>query len=70
MGHQSPMPDLTAIQERFDAIAAEALENLIEDVESKDRVKVTDLEVVLVPEQASDPGSPSVEVNLTVKAVK
>lgn len=33
---RSVMPDLTAIQERFDAIAAaEALENLIEGVESK-----------------------------------
>jgi hypothetical protein len=64
------MPDLTAIQERFDAIAAEALENLIEDVESKDRVKVTALEVVLIPEQARDPGCPAVEVNLTVKAIR
>jgi DNA-binding LacI/PurR family transcriptional regulator len=63
------MPNLTAIQERFDAIAAEALEHLIEDVERKDRVKVTGLEVVLVP-QASIAGSPAVEVNLTVETMK
>jgi hypothetical protein len=29
------MPDLTAIQERFDAIAAEALENIIEVSKAK-----------------------------------
>ena len=64
------MSNLTAIQERFDALAAEALEALIEDVEKRNPVKVTDLDVQLVPDQDNPSSSPAVEVNLTVEAVK
>ena len=64
------MPNLTAIQERFDALAAEALEDLIEDVEKKNPVKVTDLDVHLVPNPDDHSSCPAVEVNLTVERTK
>jgi len=64
------MSNLIAIQERFDALAAEALEGLIEDVEKKNPVRVTELDVQLVPDQSNQSGCPAVEVNLTVEAVK
>ena len=64
------MPNLTAIQERFDALAAEALEDLIEDVEKKNPVKVTDLDVQLVPSPGDHSGCPAVAVNLTVERTK
>lgn len=62
------MPKLKAIEERFDAQAAQALENLIEDVETQNPVKVTGLTVDLVPDSSDDPTSPAVDVNLTVKS--
>lgn len=61
------MPNLTAIEERFDAQAAQTLEDLIENVENENPVKVTGLTVDLVPDTADDPSSPAVEVNLTVE---
>jgi hypothetical protein len=64
------MPNLPAIQARFDTLAAAVLEDLIEDVEGKNPVKVTDLKVVLVPDGTSDAESPRVEVNLTIEAIK
>ncbi|HXD41653.1 MAG TPA: hypothetical protein VN649_13890 [Ramlibacter sp.] len=64
------MANLTAIQERFDALAAEALEDLIEDVEKRNPVKVTDLDVQLVPNPDSHSSCPAVEVNLTVERTK
>jgi hypothetical protein len=45
------MPNLTAIQDRFDTLAAEALEDLMEDVEKENPVVVTALDVELVPNQ-------------------
>ncbi len=54
-----------AIQDRFEALAASALEELIEDVEKRNRVRVSDLEVALVPQDGHlEP--PSVEVHVTV----
>jgi hypothetical protein len=64
------MANLTAIQDRFDALAAAALEDLIEDVEKKNPVKVTDLDVQLVPTSDNHPSCPAVEVNLTVERTK
>jgi hypothetical protein len=64
------MANLTAIQERFDALAAEALEDLIAEVEKKNPVKVTDLDVQLVPTSDNHSSSPAVEVNLTVERTK
>ena len=63
------MPNLSAIEERFDARAAQVLEDLIEDVEDENSVKVTGLTVDLVPDTADDPSSPAVEVNLTVERI-
>jgi len=63
------MPNLTAIQERFDALAAEALEDLMEDVEDKNRVVVTSLEVELVPNPQHH-SSPTVAVRVTVAQAK
>ena len=64
------MANLTAIQDRFDALATEALEDLIEDVENKNPVKVTDLDVHLVPNPGAHSSCPAVEVNLTVERTK
>ena len=58
------MTNITAIQERFEALAAEALEELIEDVEARDAVRVVALEVKLVPDHGA--ASPTVAVQLTV----
>ncbi len=63
------MTNLTAIQDRFDTLAAEALERLMEDVEKKNPVVVTALDVELVPNQDSR-SSPTVEVNVTVGRAK
>jgi aspartate aminotransferase-like enzyme len=63
------VPNLPAIQERFDALAAEALEALMEDVEEKNRVVVTALDVELVP-NPDHHSSPTVAVAVTVEQVK
>jgi hypothetical protein len=68
--YKDPVPNLTAIEERFDSQAAQALEDLIEHVEHKNPVKVTGLKVNLVPGKTNDPSSPGVEVNLTVERAR
>ena len=61
------MTKLIAIQERFDALAAEALEGLIEEVEKRDEVRAVALEVTLVPDPGAGPNAATVDVNLTVE---
>jgi len=61
------MTNLTAIQERFDALAAEALEELLQEVEARDPVRVVALRVTLVPDAGRDSACPTVEVHLTVE---
>jgi len=63
------VPNLPAIQERFDSLAAEALEDLMEDVEQKNPVVVTALDVELVP-NPDHHSSPTVAVTVTVKQSK
>jgi hypothetical protein len=65
-----PNPDLTTIEERLEGIAADALEKIIDDVEKKNRVHVTDLSVELIPDQGMPAASPTVEVNVTVESSK
>ena len=61
------MPQLIAIQERFDALAAEALEDLIDEVEARDPVRAVALEVKLVPDEGRESDTPTVTVHLTVE---
>lgn len=65
-----PAPDLNTIQERFECVAADILEGMIAEIEQKNHVKVTDLAVDLLADEAVPAGAPVVEVNLTVEAVK
>jgi hypothetical protein len=65
-----PNPALTTIEERLEGVAADALEKIIDDVEKKNRVHVTDLTVDLIPDQGMPAGSPTVEVNVTVESSK
>jgi hypothetical protein len=63
-----PKPDLTTIEERLEGVAADALEKIIDDVEEKNAVYVTDLTVELIPDQGVPAKSPTVEVNATVES--
>jgi hypothetical protein len=59
---------LAAIKDRFEGLAAEALEGMIHDVEEKNHLKVKDLEVALIPDQGAPGAPPAVEVTVTVEA--
>jgi hypothetical protein len=65
-----PNPNLTTIEERLEGVAADALEKIIDEVEQKNRVHVTDLTVELIPDQGMPAGAPTVEVNVTVEPSK
>jgi hypothetical protein len=60
-------PNLTAITERFEGVAANVLEDMIAEVEQKNHLKVTDLEVALIPDQGALDTPPAVEVTVTIK---
>jgi hypothetical protein len=53
-----------AAVERLEGLAANALEELIEDMEGKEDVKVKDVEVALIPDAHG--ASPTVFVTVTV----
>jgi len=59
---------LEAITERFEGVAANVLEDMIFEVEQKHRLKVTDLDVNLIPDAGVTQAAPAVEVTLTVEA--
>lgn len=65
-----PNADLTTIEERLEGVAADALEKIIDDVEKKNRVHVTDLTVELIPDQGVPAASPTVEVHVSVESSK
>lgn len=58
------MTSLTAIQNRIDALASEALEEIVEEVEARDGVKVTDMQVQVADTPS---GQPALEVNVTIE---
>jgi len=58
------MNDIDAIQNRFDALAADAIEALLEKVEDENHVTAIAMKVTLVRAIGQ---SPLVEVNLTVQ---
>jgi hypothetical protein len=60
-------PDLTAITDRFEGIAADVLEEMVHDIEEKNHIKVKDLDVVLIPDHGASGSPPVVEVTLTVE---
>ena len=60
--------NLTAITERFEGVAANVLEDMIFEVEQKNHLKVTDLEVALIPDHGVLGTQPAVEVSVTVEA--
>ena len=53
-----------AAVERLENLAANALEELIDDIEGKENVKVKDVEVALIPDAHG--ASPTVFVTVTV----
>ncbi len=57
---------LPAAVERLEGVAAEALEELIEDLEAKQHVQVEKVDVALVPDSAGD--SPTVVVVVSTKS--
>jgi hypothetical protein len=59
--------NLTAITERFEGVAANVLEDMIFEVERKNHLKVTDLEVALIPDDGALGTQPAVEVTVTVE---
>jgi len=59
------MPKQKAIEDRFEGLAADALEDLIVEVEKREQVKVIALEVELVPE-GDHQVPPAVDVHVTV----
>jgi hypothetical protein len=61
-------PELTAITERFEGLAANVLEDMIHEVEEKNHIKVKDLDVVLIPDQGVCGTPPTVDVTLTVES--
>ena len=62
-----PKQTMTAITERFEGIAANMLEDMIFEVERKNHLKVTDLEVSLIPHHGAVDATPAVEVSVTVE---
>ena len=63
-------PTTTAITERFEGLAANVLEDMICEVEEKNHLKVTDLEVNLIPDPGAVEATPTVEVKLTVESIE
>jgi hypothetical protein len=67
-GKNMKKPELAAIKDRFEGIAANVLEDMIHEVEEKNHLKVKDLEVLLIPDQGVCGTPPAVEVTLTVES--
>ena len=61
------MKPLAPIQDRIDALATLALENVVEEAENRDLVKVTNVEVKVADTPA---GHPVLDVSVTVKREK
>lgn len=58
------MKELAPIQDRIEALAADALEDVVKEAEARDDVKVTD---VVVGVADTPLGHPSLDVSVTVK---
>jgi hypothetical protein len=64
---EAPMKSLEPIQDRIEVLASKALEDVVEEAEARDGVKVTNVEVQV---GNTPPGHPTLDVSVTVKRNK